>query len=143
MKTKKCSKCGLLKGLDEYSWQAKKLQIRRKECKACQKLVTKAHYEANKDKYSASNRKRRERRRKLTWELRDVPCCDCKQKFHPIQMDFDHKPGEDKLGNVTAMIQDGYVKQGLEEAKKCDVVCSNCHRMRTFLRAQVHRPVPG
>lgn len=48
-------------------------------------------------------------------------------------MDFDHRPGTEKVRNVAAM-RGCSLKRLLEEIKKCDLVCANCHRLRTFQR---------
>jgi hypothetical protein len=47
-------------------------------------------------------------------------------------MDFDHRPDEVKLGSVGSFRKDRVAL--LSEAAKCDVVCSNCHRIRTSKR---------
>jgi hypothetical protein len=49
-------------------------------------------------------------------------------------MDFDHREDTPKRAAVTRMI--GRVGRGalLEETSKCDIVCANCHRLRTFAR---------
>src|SRR6266702_3587245 len=64
--------------------------------------------------------------------LRRVPCMDCGQTFQPHQMDFDHRDPGAKLFNITTsramlMARDRL----LTEVAKCDVVCANCHRVRT------------
>jgi hypothetical protein len=46
-------------------------------------------------------------------------------------MDFDHLPGTKKLGLVA---RNGGIRWTEAEAKKCDVVCANCHRLRTAER---------
>jgi len=51
-------------------------------------------------------------------------------------MQFDHRPEEQKIAHVGwfAWRAD---KEGLElELKKCDVVCANCHAIRTKSRSQ-------
>jgi len=59
-------------------------------------------------------------------------CVDCGIKNH-IVLDFDHL--RDKKYNVSRMIHDGFSwKSILKEISKCEVVCSNCHRIRTHLR---------
>lgn len=59
-------------------------------------------------------------------------------------MDFDHREGADKRFNVSAGIVYGFAIETIrEEADKCDVVCSNCHRLRTLRRTESRRlPVP-
>jgi len=46
-------------------------------------------------------------------------------------MDFDHRPGVEKKFDVGA----GYsytMENVIAENKKCDIVCANCHRLRTY-----------
>jgi hypothetical protein len=51
-------------------------------------------------------------------------------------MDFDHRKGEKKKGNLSQLVADGYLcGPSLDaEVAKCDVVCANCHRERTYRR---------
>jgi len=48
-------------------------------------------------------------------------------------MDFDHRDPTTKFKGVTRMIF-GSIERMLAEAEKCDIVCANCHRLRTFDR---------
>ena len=74
------------------------------------------------------------KRRALLDELKARPCMDCGQTFPSECMDFDHRPGEDKLGNI-GFIYKGALVRLLAEIEKCDLVCANCHRVRTRKRA--------
>jgi hypothetical protein len=48
-------------------------------------------------------------------------------------MQWDHKPGFEKLGDLSAF--GGHSRQEvLAEIAKCDLVCTNCHIVRTFAR---------
>ena len=47
-------------------------------------------------------------------------------------MEFDHVT-DDKVFNIGARMH-GSLRQLLEEIAKCEVVCSNCHRTRTYHR---------
>jgi hypothetical protein len=48
-------------------------------------------------------------------------------------MDFDHL--KDKEMNLSDMIRRGFGKKKiLAEVAKCELVCANCHRLRTFKR---------
>lgn len=48
-------------------------------------------------------------------------------------MDFDHVRGVKKYNISTAIFKNNYsVDRVLLEINKCDLVCSNCHRIRTF-----------
>jgi len=72
-------------------------------------------------------------RAELLDRLRSVPCADCGGRFAQCSMDFDHRDPSTKVKNVTSMIM-GSIERMLAEAAKCDIVCSNCHRLRTFDR---------
>lgn len=81
------------------------------------------------------------RNREIILELKKGPCKDCGGTFDPVCMDFDHRPGEVKTANISAC-KTRSVKRLLEEIAKCDLVCANCHRLRTFRARQfVHGPV--
>jgi hypothetical protein len=61
-------------------------------------------------------------------------CADCGYRGHPAALDFDHLPGFEKLKSVGSMT--GCAWEDIEaEIAKCDVVCSNCHRVRTWRRS--------
>jgi len=72
---------------------------------------------------------------------KDQPCADCGGVFHSCVMDFDHVPERGAkvfhLGRA-----DRSLKSIEEELAKCDIVCANCHRMRTWNRShgQVSEP---
>lgn len=64
---------------------------------------------------------------------RKAPCSDCGNNFEPYLMDFDHL--QDKEHDVSRMIsQDYYKEQILKEIAKCEIVCANCHIVRTYAR---------
>jgi hypothetical protein len=70
----------------------------------------------------------------LLEQLRDVPCADCGLRFPSYVMQFDHRDSSDKRYTVTRMIGRAGRQKILEEAAKCDIVCANCHRERTYRR---------
>jgi|SRR5882757_2702477 len=70
--------------------------------------------------------------------LKSVPCADCGGRFHPACMDFDHLPGHQKVASVSRLWNTK--KKLLEEIQKCEVVCANCHRLRTWRRRRGDEP---
>ena len=70
-----------------------------------------------------------ERNRKLRDKAKDVPCADCGGRFPSVCMDFDHVRGE-KLFQIGAA-NSRSTENVLAEIAKCDVICANCHRIRT------------
>jgi len=68
-------------------------------------------------------------------ELKSKPCIDCNTTFPICCMDFDHRIGTIKIYNVGSMFAHHYSRELIEtELVKCDLVCSNCHRIRTQKR---------
>ena len=106
---------------------------RQSQCIVCHKEYTKKHYQDHKVEYAVRSRKNSARYRKAIQKLKDKPCADCKLEFPYYVMDFDHVTG-DKEEAVSRLASKGHFKRAFEEAKKCDVVCSNCHRIRTHER---------
>jgi hypothetical protein len=61
--------------------------------------------------------------------FKDKPCLDCGQSFTSVAMDFDHVRGE-KISGISQMWSWRRDKV-LMEITKCELVCANCHRVRT------------
>ena len=57
-------------------------------------------------------------------------CMDCGYAVAAVALDFDHRPGEEKLANVANLVT-ASAERLYAEIAKCDVVCANCHRIRT------------
>lgn len=62
------------------------------------------------------------------------PCADCGQKYPYYVMDFDHRDKEQKVADVSKLLRVKGTVAVFDEIEKCDVVCANCHRMRTHRR---------
>lgn len=63
----------------------------------------------------------------------EVGCVDCGYRTHPAALDFDHLPGIPKCFNISGAASRSWASVEAEIAK-CEVVCSNCHRVRTANR---------
>ena len=77
---------------------------------------------------------RRERKRHLVQEF-GGHCQDCGAEFpeNPEVFDFDHRESEEKR-NLLSLMKGMSWENIMVEAQKCDLVCSNCHRIRTTRR---------
>lgn len=60
-------------------------------------------------------------------------CADCGYKAHPDALHFDHLPGYLKLFDI-ASAKTCSLDRIHEEIDKCEVVCANCHQIRTSTR---------
>jgi hypothetical protein len=94
--------------------------VLRAECSACRSQRTSVH-----------NAKKYEDRRAQLDVLKNVPCADCGKTFAPYVMDFDHRDSETKVKDVSQVLM-GSWQNVVSEVAKCDVVCTNCHRIRTW-----------
>ena len=118
---KTCSKCREIKPYRDFNKRSAK-DGRRANCRACQSAYLKS--------YGA------ERRAELYAEVNayklEHGCMDCGYRNHAIALDLDHRPGEVKRYAVSWMVNRGFAREGIfAEIAKCDVVCANCHRVRT------------
>lgn len=67
-------------------------------------------------------------------------CIDCKVDYPPYVLDFDHLPIYEKKFALSCSGTKGRSIQAISnEIKKCEIVCSNCHRHRTYLRRNEKR----
>ncbi len=143
-----CTECNAAKPEDDFYLQTYQTKngpktCRTKKCKPCcisyQRGLVKeneTHYQEYRRKYNKKNTRTGTGKKKLMreWlkELKGCPCLDCGGLFPPECMDFDHRDRSQKKRNIASMIGICQSKATiLAEIAKCDLVCANCHRIRT------------
>ncbi len=136
---RRCSHCKEWKPEEAFSISNKRKGTRLRFCSVCMRPYRKSWYARHKNEQVERTSKTRQVRkaaaRKLIRDLKSNPCADCGGRFHWTQMDFDHVKS-DKLKDVARMVQTPYsVAKLLTEVAKCDLVCANCHRLRTWKRS--------
>lgn len=94
---------------------------------------------SNPEQFKRNQTTRFIRRKRLIDRFRDRPCYDCHGSFDLWQMEFDHTRGDKKFNITTGLTTP--LKVLLEEIAKCDVVCANCHKTRTYKRNQQRRRI--
>ena len=130
---KRCPGCRQDKPEEEFAWRSKVKGRRQSRCKPCTRLLYRAAYREKPETYRVRNTAARAVVLELIAVAKDRPCLDCDETYPPFVMDFDHRPGEAKRFNLSRAVRLGYSPQVVaEEIAKCDVVCANCHRIRTF-----------
>jgi hypothetical protein len=92
------------------------------------------YYAENREEEIARVRVRAAATLEFLRELRRVPCADCGGAFQPYQMDFDHRDPSTKAFQVTDRLTVSRARL-LAEIDKCDVICANCHAIRTYAHA--------
>lgn len=90
------------------------------------------HYYRDRERLLAHRRVVMAERQEVVNEIKSAPCTDCGRTYPPYVMDLDHARGK-KSFNVSRGVCRA-LKTLLEEIAKCDVVCANCHRQRTYRR---------
>jgi len=139
---KTCTLCKKRKNLKEFNKNRGKPDGLNNICRECNKKESKKYYERNRKEHIANVRERRKEvteinKRKLREFLSDKKCLDCNCEDWRV-LEFDHVK-EKKMG-ISKMISHGYNwKVILKEIKKCEIVCANCHRIRTYERNGSYR----
>jgi hypothetical protein len=65
-----------------------------------------------------------------------VACADCGRMFPAWVMHWDHLPGYQKVACISEMVGSRRRAITVTELKKCELVCANCHVLRTISRGR-------
>ena len=108
-----------------YKSSAQKLEYNRQYRKTYIEPPNRVEYKRN------WRKKQRAHNSKWISELKEsLPCVDCGGLFSAECMDFDHIE-DNKKHNIATMVRSYSKDRVLKEIEKCELVCSNCHRIRT------------
>lgn len=126
---KTCSTCKQQLELDNFS---RKGQGHQSACKKCHKEYRQKHYQKNKEKYIDKALRWRSEQREIFREwMQDKSCVDCGfNDWRALQ--FDHL--RDKEFDIATKKGIRTLESLQEEIEKCDIVCANCHSIRTHDR---------
>lgn len=123
--------------LEVFNKNSKKKDGLQSQCRECWKIYYRENYYLRgneKARLEAKRQKENAEKRVYIIQAKDRPCMDCGIKYPSYVMDFDHVDGDDKLFSIGAGLTSQSLKKIIEEIAKCEVVCSNCHRIRTHER---------
>ena len=130
---KRCGRCGLSK--EDAEFHVSTRYGLQGWCKECRRAYDREYWVRNRERRV---RQTKEHRRRLAdWHNQikaTTPCADCGGIFHPVSMAWDHLPGNDKLSEISLLVRSGRTRLALEEMKKCELVCANCHAVRSYER---------
>lgn len=135
---KQCSKCKIVKYDFDFGPRKASKDGKQSWCKQCFK-----EYNAQKD-YSDSSKRYKKKKERLKkhqeWMLQYLSenhCVDCGET-DVVVLKFDHVGKKEH--NISNMLADGHSLENIQkEIKKCDVVCANCHKRRTYRRCNSYR----
>jgi hypothetical protein len=131
-----CSSCKKEKNLLEFNKKSGK-KSHQPFCRLCDNERSKRYYAENKKHHISVIKERNQRYKKEVdkW-VRDLKsntsCADCKKTYHWFQMDFDHVKGNKDRAVSTMIAQKVSLRRIQLEIEKCELVCANCYRLRTY-----------
>ncbi len=130
-----CARCGESKAASDFH-RSRTGQF--SYCGDCRRAYDRRYYaERGKEARLARVRVWRDERRAWMAALKDGrACADCGGVFPPFVMHWDHLPGHLKIAEISSMVGNRRREVVIEELAKCELVCANCHVMRTVKRAR-------
>jgi hypothetical protein len=136
---KRCARCGETRPVSDFNRNRTTRDGLQASCQTCMRAYQAAHYANHRERHIARVRQDNARRKaaaaaELQAYLRTHPCVGCGTTDVRV-LEFDHRQGEAKRANVSAMVGMGLPwERVLQEIAKCDVRCANCHRIMTITR---------
>lgn len=140
---KKCCTCKAEKPLGAFNKNKAKRDGLGTKCRECANKHSREHYRKDKKAHLARVRKNKQETKlanqALFWTyLCSKQCADCGNN-DPQVLEADHVRGS-KVDHVSKLLGGcSSWKTILRELEKCDIVCANCHRKRTFSRSKSWR----
>lgn len=134
---KRCSACATFKPVSDFHRDGLGYQP---WCKPCRKAYDAAYHQRVRPRRTQQKLAAHERLASWHRDLKARPCTDCGGSFHPAAMQWDHLPGKQKTTEIAEMLRRNLSRKIiLEEIAKCELVCANCHAMRTWRRVRERR----
>jgi hypothetical protein len=130
---KTCRGCDVTKPLSEFYTNPNVHDGHLNWCKPC--IVA---------RYSEGRKKRQREVLAYIQQIKlERGCMDCGYRDNAVALDFDHLPGHTKEYRIATMAA-GLKRSKIDaEIAKCEVVCANCHRIRTHERLQREEQANG
>ena len=102
------------------------------EAIASNKKSTLKYYAKNKGAQLLRNKNKKDQIRDYIRMYKEYQgCMDCGGKFPSYVLDLDHRDPNEKEFTPSRLYKNGSWDKMILEIRKCDVVCANCHRIRT------------
>jgi hypothetical protein len=131
---RKCIRCTDWKDESEFNIRNQERGYLQSVCRDCQKHDGRDRYANDTDRVKEINRLARQRSKKeaeryIYHYLSQSACTDCGEHDFSV-LTFDHIKGQKRM-NIPDMVSGGYsLNSIMEEVKKTEVVCFNCHMRR-------------
>lgn len=127
---KTCSMCKRTLPLFNFNRKGEGWQGR---CRECSRASYKKYYETGNEKQRLREKslKQRAEIREFVNAVKDVPCTDCGVRYPYYVMQFDHLDPSIKEFDIAHGVRSKTLSAIKLEVLKCQVVCANCHMIRT------------
>ena len=91
--------------------------------------------ENQKERYHQRTSRRRTELSRKIWDIKEESgCIDCGEKYPHFMLEFDHLPGYEKIASPNQLARTHSLEKAMQEIEKCEIVCANCHKIRTWNR---------
>lgn len=141
---KSCTKCGDEFPVKDFPFVNKSTGKRYAMCRPCKRKYDRDKWASQKQQRNPRKREtqkviRDERRNYIVSILRASQCVDCGNSDWRV-LEFDHRTQKEKEFNIADSVHYS-VARIQKEIDKCDVVCANCHRIRTIQQLGYYKNV--
>jgi hypothetical protein len=132
---KKCSRCLEELPIDVFPVMNKKSGKLNSMCRSCKQEYDREYWSKNKNekgqiKNENAKNNRLIKRQYIIDKLKESKCMDCGNSDWRV-LEFDHRDRETKSFNISDSTSHSIEKIQIEMSK-CDIVCANCHTIRTI-----------
>lgn len=132
---KECIQCVTIKPLGEFSRSKNQKDGLHPYCKTCASIRWTRWRLKNTVKLAQDRRLQKESLYNWYLSLKSGPCTDCNKILIPEVMEWDHLPEYTKSIMLSEAVKRRWARTSiLKEIAKCELVCPNCHRYRTWSR---------
>lgn len=130
---KRCGRCQETK--DVAAFHRSTRRGRQAWCKECRRSYDAEYHRRNRERLLAKKRALHASFRHWYMSLKEgTPCTDCGNSYPAPVMQWDHLPGTEKTADLGYLWRKHNKQRVLDEIAKCELVCANCHALRTLSR---------
>ena len=113
---------------------------RQRHCRTCERSAGARYRASHLSKEKSRTREAARKAKRELVEYKGGSCVDCGGLFPACCYHFDHKDPQEKAFGIALKIHRP-IEELKIEADKCDLVCANCHAIRTFGNPEVGKKI--
>lgn len=143
---KKCTNCKIEKELIDFNGNKCRKDGLNNICRKCSNERSRKYYNEKGEEHKKNVVKRNHKYRNVIRQfildkLKVSKCIDCGNNDIRV-LEFDHLPEFKKEYNISDMLRSSLSIDSIElEMNKCEIVCANCHRIRSIIRQNNYKNI--